>query len=389
MFANSTLVRQKHRQRSLVRATRDGASAEVAARGFTLVELLVVIAIIGVLVALLLPAIQAAREAARRASCTNNLKQVGLAMLNYESTKGELPPGCLIAEGSAWSAYVLPYLELDNVLGLAHIGEDDFGNYQWANSGGPYDDASQLGLTNRNIVMVEQLVPAYRCPSAGLPEHQTDVSSDSWWVMKRSPCNYIGVASGVAIRQFQSGETYFLRGREAPPQNPTYPGADGVLYGIHHTEDAPVHGVELRQVVDGTSNTVMVGEAMHDHETVDEYGTTAEVDAGNRQDHWWGGSDDVDRSLGNDMSEFLGSTGVPINLHSTSDEHREWCSSPESTECQALQLGFGSEHPGIVQMVHVDGHVASYQEDIAAAVWRDLGTRDGTPYSTGDGVTRR
>ena len=63
-------------------------------RGFTLVELLVVIAIIGVLVALLLPAIQAAREAARRSQCTNNLKQHGLGMLNYESARKEYPPGC-------------------------------------------------------------------------------------------------------------------------------------------------------------------------------------------------------------------------------------------------------------------------------------------------------
>src|SRR3954469_2860277 len=87
-------------------------------RGFTLVELLVVIAIIGVLVALLLPAVQAAREAARRGQCSNNLKQIGLALHNYETAIGTFPPGRLNTyvkgNGHCWGAYsqLMPYLEL-------------------------------------------------------------------------------------------------------------------------------------------------------------------------------------------------------------------------------------------------------------------------------------
>jgi prepilin-type N-terminal cleavage/methylation domain-containing protein len=91
--------------------------------GFTLVELLVVIAIIGILVALLLPAIQAAREAARRTQCVNKLRQMGVALLNHESTKGEFPTGgtepwhnegdetVIYGKGYGWMVQILPYVE--------------------------------------------------------------------------------------------------------------------------------------------------------------------------------------------------------------------------------------------------------------------------------------
>src|SRR5438876_1373568 len=80
-------------------------------RGFTLVELLVVIAIIGVLVALLLPAVQAAREAARRAQCSNNLKQLSLALLNYETVHNTLPPAGIDSNQMSWAVLLLPYFE--------------------------------------------------------------------------------------------------------------------------------------------------------------------------------------------------------------------------------------------------------------------------------------
>ncbi len=115
---------------------RNGTKKQSINQGFTLVELLVVIAIIGILVALLLPAVQAAREAARRSQCTNNLKQTGLAIMNYESTFGELPPGAFLGEGSSWSAFILPYLEEGNVFSNLTIGEDQNGNFQWGSPGG-------------------------------------------------------------------------------------------------------------------------------------------------------------------------------------------------------------------------------------------------------------
>jgi prepilin-type N-terminal cleavage/methylation domain-containing protein len=84
-------------------------------RAFTLVELLVVIAIIGVLVALLLPAVQAAREAARRTQCLNNLKQIGLAIQNYHGVRNEIPPSRLPCHHGTWAALLWPYLEQSNI----------------------------------------------------------------------------------------------------------------------------------------------------------------------------------------------------------------------------------------------------------------------------------
>jgi prepilin-type N-terminal cleavage/methylation domain-containing protein len=92
--------------------------------GFTLIELLVVIAIIAVLIALLLPAVQAAREAARRSQCVNNLKQIGLAMHNYESSNGSLPPGQKSCCWGTWLVFLLPQVEQQALFNAWNFGGD-------------------------------------------------------------------------------------------------------------------------------------------------------------------------------------------------------------------------------------------------------------------------
>ncbi|UUO05453.1 DUF1559 domain-containing protein [Blastopirellula sp. J2-11] len=152
--------------------------------GFTLVELLVVIAIIGVLIALLLPAVQAAREAARRSQCSNNLKQMGLALHNFHDTYGRFPPGASDNSapfgngykspgGHSWMAYSMPFLELGNA-----FDSSDFPNRSF------YDSNIETAIGNTNF-------PVFGCPSSALEQ---EFSSQT---PKTMVADYIGIAGHV------------------------------------------------------------------------------------------------------------------------------------------------------------------------------------------------
>ncbi len=233
--------------------------------GFTLVELLVVIAIIGVLVALLLPAVQAARESARRIQCTNNEKQIGLALLNYESSFGKLPAGrhgCDGAVGepvtgcesqpvikrSAMSAFVkiLPFIEqqsLYNVLDLSNQNaiiwpvqvSSDEGN---ANYGSWATTAVQTALNTRP--------DAYACPSAGSEPVTDSLQYDN------------------AELRPATGDYALCMGHRGPSWDRDFLAVKADNSGLFFY----IREIELREIEDGTSNTLFGGEVLDSH-TID------------------------------------------------------------------------------------------------------------------------
>ena len=346
--------------------------------GFTLVELLVVIAIIGVLVALLLPAVQAAREAARRSQCLNNLKQIGLAAQNHHGALNQFPIGAAMGEGSMWSLYLAPYMEQQSLKNLVTIGKIQFDSegkiigdiedgFEWAYNGPSYDSASLAGGAKyKNLLACETPVSVFQCPSAGYAGGQYDMSKDGWVVMKRQPCSYIGSASGLVSGQNGNTELNLAGNSHFKMRN-----LDGVLFSLSE--------ISMKQILDGTSNTMLVGETFHDYAAVEAKGGTQEHPLGDRQDHWYFGSDDIDtndndaRRHGFDPSEALGSTGVPMNLQNAGQNQ---CASANSQACQQLQVSFGSVHPGGMNAVNCDGSVSFINEGIDAAAWSALGTRD-------------
>ncbi len=222
----------------------DPRTATRGARAFTLVELLVVIAVIGVLVAMLLPAIQSAREAARRNSCSNNLKQLGLALNQYVDGKRSYPPGqnttCNSCDPWAWSAVILPFMELSELYSLISF------RYQ------PNDQNFSLPATGT-------LIPVYLCPSTG---GIVDPSRDD----SNRLTNYYGQSASKAGLKMACSDYAGIEGPNNSNTNPAtgaaYPTNLGVL--LKSTMPAGVISmapvVQPREITDGLSNTIIVAE---------------------------------------------------------------------------------------------------------------------------------
>jgi prepilin-type N-terminal cleavage/methylation domain-containing protein len=254
------------------------------APGFTLVELLVVIAIIGVLVALLLPAVQAAREAARRAQCQSNIKNVALALLNYESSKKDFPVGMsfdprdrlkvknqLKEYGPNWIIYVLPFMEQQAVYNSFSL------KLPINNDGAGVDPADTRNRTARGTQ-----IPVLLCPSDSynqVPyEGKITFHGGNWArgnYAANSGGNYIGGGGCGA----PPGENYSIC-TSGPDENGSLPDDEGWLSDLRRGVMGVNISVKLKQVLDGTSNTILIGEVRAGLTDRDSRGTWAFGHAG-------------------------------------------------------------------------------------------------------------
>lgn len=292
-------------------------------RAFTLIELLVVIAIIAILIALLLPAVQQAREAARRTQCKNNLKQIGLAVHNYADVYICLPnANCGKDETSGGSLFVsiLPFIDQANAYNLF--------DFTLSNSD-PY-----------NVAVTSQQLPFFMCPTSPMRRAVPSCSDDNG----RAPGHY-AVCGGT--------EDYNIYWSYYGDPNPVQNGA--VVY-----TGSTAGKIRFRDITDGTSTTLLVGETAYN---LPDYKFTSSNSSCNGQSRYgytyW-------------ANPYPGSTvcftNAEFNPHDIADD---------SVFDSNWRKSFRSDHVGGVQFVFVDGSVHFISENIDASLLDALATRNG------------
>ena len=374
--------------------------------GFTLVELLVVIAIIGILVALLLPAIQSAREAARRTQCTNNLKNIGLAVLNHHDTRKVFPTGgARYVPAGGWG---LPQnLENGRPLGVDRQG------LSWSYQILPYiEETAAYSLTNP-VDLQKVVISLYVCPSrrparTGWSEAFAGVIAFIDYA-GAVPCTYTTPARttrydpkiGVPLTQASIGTlaTSFFggtarSGTPEPQDNTLYDGvivrcpwvwqrtdtASGKQIGIFRSRVTGL--VKAADITDGTSKTFMIGEK---YVRNDNYEGSFGGSNKNSDDRGWSDGFDGDTMRSSCFTPIA--DGNPIGWDPVlGNLFRDTFSSAFAGVLWNV-IHFGSAHPGGINAVYADGSVHSISFDVDVEVFNALGSRNGDEtYTSSDGV---
>ncbi|TWT91723.1 putative major pilin subunit [Botrimarina colliarenosi] len=316
--------------------------------GFTLVELLVVIAIIGILVALLLPAVQAAREAARRTQCTNQMRQIGIATHNYHDATGELPP-CRVGDGQqTWLMLILDYMEDSQIKDLWDPQLGCFYDQEYATRTAQVGGFYCPSMAHDGRVLISKNPPAD--PHGGHSDTEPDTGSGGW---SGSMSDYRAVGgstcpidvNGNLITFGDFNETYqpFLDG--AIPQAKSY-----VKGGVGNRGAISFRGkTAFRSIVDGTSKTFLGGEVGR--------GTS-------ERGHAFNGDHNAMLQIG-ELQAFCDKCVTPFDPE---DPYGNTTGGDE---------GFGSAHPGISNFLFVDGHVEAITRDIYPRVLDRAATRAG------------
>lgn len=329
--------------------------------GFTLVELLVVIAIIGILVALLLPAVQAAREAARRTQCVNNLKQIGLSVHNFHDTYNGLPPLAIgSAKRASWAFTLMPFAEAQNVYNLFNGGNAS------ANTNFAADMQTNFLALNTSEQDALCSIKWMQCPSRRSGVQKVNTATDDGYrgptgdyaaVFLDGDLNDAGqpVNSSNAVLNVGTGNDWWnhyeacdnthVERQKASLRLAT---ADCTLSGddrfkVWKPRDS------FARITDGTSNTFLIGEKHLRNSELSKYQSN-----GNNQDGTWmfdaGG-----------WREYSVSRNIRLNFgKGPNDKLNGTGKAPDST------FGFGSWHSGgVVQFVRGDGSVHSVSATIA------------------------
>ncbi len=316
--------------------TRIELRRRTGTRGFTLVELLVVASLIAVLIGLLLPAVQSAREAARRVQCQNNLRQVGLAMHNYESANRSLPWGAKGGWGHSWTTDILGFIGEPALASIVPYGEPGY-----ATGNDPESE--------RFRSLARARVTTFRCPSQPGPIARAESNG---LISGRVVNNYMGNAGGNVARNHYSHSARI--GMEA---------GNGVLQACNFChQETPLDACDNRpeqppirfpEILDGLSHTVMVGE-------------TRFIDPTDCSvcDHFMLYHTSFDDLNGRDFSEALVSLHFDVNL-------------PRGAPNNHRQMGAGSYHPGGVHVLMCDGSVRFLATTVEQEVRRAIASRNG------------